>query len=159
MKRRPAAHTNAAPAKAGGRPRALSRLYEADETAWLDKSAALIRSGRHDRLDYENLASYLEDMARRDRHEIRSRLKILLIHLLKRDHQPEMQSRSWDLTIANQRDELKSELTATLRNHAEAILGKAYESAVKLAAMETGLRKDTFPKECPYTLDEILADE
>jgi undecaprenyl pyrophosphate synthase len=141
-----------------GRQR-LSRLYEADETAWLEESSRLIRSGRHDKLDYENLASYLDDMAKRDRREIRSRLMILLAHLLKRDYQSEKQSRSWEVTIINQRAELQSELTATLRQHAEEVLDKAYASAIKLAAAQTGLPKDTFPDKCPFTLDQILADE
>ena len=61
----------------------LAALYEADETAWLDQTAALIRSGRLDQLDTANLAEFLTDMARGDRREVVRRLVILLVHLLK----------------------------------------------------------------------------
>ena len=52
------------------RRKALADLYEPDETAWLEESSRLIRAGQLDELDYENLASYLDDMARSDRREV-----------------------------------------------------------------------------------------
>jgi hypothetical protein len=61
----------------------LSELYEADETAWLDAMADLVRQGRLEELDYAHLAEYLTDMARSDRREVESRLTTLLEHLLK----------------------------------------------------------------------------
>src|SRR5258708_39010814 len=84
---------------------ALGVLYEPDETAWLEESSRHIRAGRLDCLDYENLASYLEDMARRDRREIQSRLTILIAHLLKWRYQADKRTRSWEQTIVTQRIE------------------------------------------------------
>jgi hypothetical protein len=139
---------------------ALSELYLADETAWLDAMADLIRSGSHSELDYANLAEYLHDMASRDRKMVKSRLKQLLLHILKYTHQPEKRTPSWQGSILDQQQELEDELdSGTLRNHAEAILEDAYRDAVKLAAKETGLPEEGFPAECPYTLDELLAFE
>ena len=62
---------------------ALVSLYEADETAWLDRMAELIRERRYEELDYSHLQEYLTDMANRDRREVESRLRVLLSHLLK----------------------------------------------------------------------------
>jgi Domain of unknown function DUF29 len=45
-----------------------------------------------------------------------------------------------------------------LHNHALAVLAEAYASAVKLAAVETGLSAKSFPAECPYTLEQLLAE-
>jgi hypothetical protein len=45
--------------------------------------------------------------------------------------------------------------SGTLRNHAEATLGRAYTDGVRIAAAETGLDLATFPAECPYTLDGL----
>lgn len=64
-------------------PHALAALYEADETAWLERTADLVRTGRFDQLDAGTLAEYLTDMAKRDRREVFSRLVVLLSHLLK----------------------------------------------------------------------------
>jgi hypothetical protein len=83
----------------------------------------------------------------------------LLVHLLKWEHQPEQRSNSWQASIANQRDELKDLLeSGTLRNHALEILEKAYERAVKQAALETGLEIGMFPSDCRYTLESALAE-
>jgi hypothetical protein len=135
-------------------------LYETDETAWLEKMSKLIEERRYERLDYKHLSEYLSDMAKRDRREVFSRLKTLLVHLLKWDYQPRKRSRSWTLTIMNQRDDLRFELESkTLMNHALEVLPKAYARAVKLAAGETELPEERFPAECPYTLDQILSEE
>jgi hypothetical protein len=49
---------------------ALAAVYEADETAWLDETAALIRSSRIDQIDPSTLAEYLSDLAKCDRREV-----------------------------------------------------------------------------------------
>jgi hypothetical protein len=138
----------------------LADLYEADETAWLEAMADLIREGRWSELDYPHLQEYLSDMARRDRREVKSRLVTLLTHLLKWAYQPDHRSRSWRGTIIEQHQEL-AELAGrgVLRNHAEAILPEAYADAVKRAAAETGLAADSLPSECPYTLEQLLSWE
>ncbi|MCC6419673.1 MAG: DUF29 domain-containing protein [Gemmataceae bacterium] len=136
----------------------LTRLYEADETAWLEEMSRLIREGRLDEADTENLSGYLLDMAKRDRREVVNRLTTLIMHVLKSDHQPRKRSRSWQVTILTQKDELQDLLESqTLKNHAAEVLGKAYARAVKYASEETGLPADRFPNECPYTLDELLS--
>jgi hypothetical protein len=138
----------------------VAQLYEADETAWLEAMAQLIQQGCLDELDYSHLAEYLNDMARRDRREVMSRLTTLLVHTLKWVHQPDQRSRSWRGTIIEQQQEL-SELAASgvLRNHAEAILTHAYAKAVERASVETGLAAESFPGECPYKLEQLLSPD
>jgi hypothetical protein len=136
----------------------LSALYEHDETAWLEAMAELIRLGRLDEVDYPNLAEYLQDMARRDRREVESRLTTLMAHALKWVHQPDRRSGSWKGTIVEQRQELQGLVSCgVLRNHAEAVLAEAYSKAVERAAAETGLPTETFAGLCPYTLDQLLS--
>jgi hypothetical protein len=101
---------------------------------------------------------FLSDMAHRDRREVESRLIVLLKHILKWVHQPERRSRSWRVTIIEQRQELTSEASrGVLRNHAEAILEQAYAKAVERAAAETDLPTDRFPPSCQYSFAEVLA--
>ena len=138
----------------------LSRLYEADETGWLEQMSKLISERRYEELDYKHLGEYLLDMAKRDRREVLHRLTTLLTHLLKWEHQPRKRSRSWELTIRRERRELQDVLDSrTLENYALKILRKAYTRAAKDAATETGLAEERFPQECPYTLEELLSEE
>jgi hypothetical protein len=141
-------------------PQALAALYEADETAWLDATADLVRAGRLDQVDTHTLAEYLADMAKRDRREVESRLIVLIAHVLKWVHQPEGRSRSWRATIIEQRQELEGLAgRGVLRNHAEAVLAEVYPKAVERAEAETGLEVELFPDGCPYTLDQLLSSD
>lgn len=135
-------------------------LYERDETAWLDAMAILIREGRYDELDFPNLAEYLNDMAARDRREVRSRLVVLLLHLLKWEFQPARRTAGWRTTVINQRQELVVLASrGALRKHATEVLSDAFNAAVELAVAETGLNRAEFPAECPYSLDQLLSIE
>jgi hypothetical protein len=135
----------------------LSDLYHSDETAWLEQMAALAGADDAASMDLRNLSEYLADMARRDKREVLQRLVVLLVHLLKWEHRPEKRSRSWELTIQEQREELQDLLaSATLRNHARQEMGKAYEKAVRRAAVEAELAEDAFPAECPFSLDQVI---
>ncbi len=136
----------------------LHELYIEDETAWLDAMAELVKLGQRDVLDFPNLQEFLTDMARRDRREVESRLALLLQHILKWLYQPEQRSRSGQLTIVVQRDELKADIAkGVLRNHADDVLAEMYAKAVGWASVETGLPPEAFPAECPLTLDGVLA--
>lgn len=135
----------------------LHDLYSRDETAWLEAMAELARRGETGALDLENLAEYLTDMAQRDRREVKSRLVVLIAHLLKLQFQPKKRSRSWQVTVESQRQELADFAgEGVLRSHAETILPAAYANAVKRAVTDTGLPASTFPVDCPYTFDALL---
>lgn len=138
----------------------LSALYLADETAWLEAMSAFAAARNAEEIDWANLSEYLSDMAKRDRREVASRLKVLMAHVLKWQYQPLRQSKSWVNTICDQQEELSDILDSrTLRNHAATILTEIYPRAVGSAARETELPRETFPADCPYTLDELLSPD
>src|SRR5260370_747590 len=95
----------------------LADLYLADETAWLAAMADVLRAGNFSDMDYPHLMEFMEDMASRDRREVKSRLKILIAHVLKWIHQKEMRTPSWRATVNVQRDDLEDDLqiSKTLR--------------------------------------------
>lgn len=141
----------------GRKRRKLADLYEADETAWLEQMSAMAAEGAIASMDFENLSEYLADMAKRDKRETMNRLVVLLVHLLKWEHQPKKRSRSWELTIQEQREELQELLeSGALRNYAEEALSRAYQKAVRRAAVDTKLSEETFAEDCPFTLAQIL---
>lgn len=138
----------------------LTELYEADETAWLETMAELIADGRIDELDCAHLQEFLTDMANRDKREVESRLGVLMMHVLKWTHQEKKRSKSWRRTIVNQRRELTKMLkSGVLRKHAADALAAVYRDAVDDAVLETGLPTTEFPRECPYTLQMLLAED
>lgn len=136
----------------------LPELYTEDETAWREAMADLIAAGDYSALDYANLRELLSDMSISDRREVDSRLLVLLMHVLKWEHQPDHRSRSWRRSILGQQMSLSQVATrGVLRKHALAVVPELYPDAVRLAASETGLFPPDFPATCPYTLDELLA--
>src|SRR5204863_7196482 len=84
----------------------LATLYTEDETAWLEAMAAAARRGDVAALDLDHLSEYLTDMALRDRREVKSRLVVLLTHLLKWEYQKERRTRGWRTTVLHHRNEL-----------------------------------------------------
>jgi hypothetical protein len=137
----------------------LYELYDTDETAWLEQMAALAAAGDVAALDLKNLSEFLTDMAKREKREVVQRLVTLLVHLLKWDHQPDKRTKSWELTIQEQREELQDLLESdVLRNHAQQELAKVYQKAVRRAAVETELEEKTFPIECPFTLEQAIGE-
>jgi hypothetical protein len=136
----------------------LADLYAEDETAWLEAMATLVHRRDLAGLDLDNLGEYLADMALRDRREVKSRLVVLLAHLLKWEFQREKRLRSWRTAVLTQRQEL-TDLAGrgVLWAHAEAVLPGAYANAVELAASETGLPGASFPAVCPYAVEPLFA--
>ena len=85
-------------------------VYELDFHAWADEQATLLRAGRLSDIDAEHIAEEIEALGRGERHELTSRLSVLLLHLLKWSHQPDLRGRSWELTIKEQRRQLARHL-------------------------------------------------
>jgi hypothetical protein len=77
-------------------------LYDTDFVSWSEQQAAALREGRYADLDLPNLSEEIEALARSDRRELRSRLTILEMHLLKFEYQPERAKRSWLSAIVEQ---------------------------------------------------------
>src|SRR5438067_7954916 len=80
--------------------------YWGDFYSWLMEQAAHVRARRWEALDRENLAEEIESLGREQFNKLESALRVLMLHMLKWDHQPNLRSRSWVLSIEAQRLEL-----------------------------------------------------
>lgn len=138
-----------------------SDLYDEDHLAWLEQQADHLRAGQLDRLDVAHLIEELEEMGGSQRRELKSRLEILLLHMVKFDAQPRRRTRSWQSTIVEQRARIEDllEQSPSLRHGLEEVAQKAFAVAVKRAAIETGLKRSALPASLPYPLAAILEDE
>jgi DNA-binding transcriptional regulator YdaS (Cro superfamily) len=132
--------------------------YDRDYHVWLTRQAALLAERRFAELDLDNLIDEIQDLARSEKREIENRLNVLLVHLLKWRHQPTQRSGGWASTIIEQRARLLKRLqeSPSLRGYPGQALDEEYAIARDKAAAETGLRAATFPKTCPYTIDQVL---
>ena len=133
--------------------------YEEDFYAWTLEQARLLRAGDLSAIDVVNLAEEVESLGRRDRRELRSRLTVLLMHLLKWSKQPGLRSRSWSGTIREQRRQIEQILddSPSLRGFAGETLAGAYDDARRNAVAETGLAETEFPAVSPFTADDVLS--
>lgn len=135
--------------------------YERDFYSWLMEQARHVRDGRWDAVDRENLAEEIESLGREQFNKLESALRVLMLHVLKWDHQPANRSRSWVLSIRSQRLEAEDVLSDNpgLKPRVAEAVARGYRKARLEAAKETGLDEDAFPATCPYTWDEIVARE
>ena len=83
---------------------------------------------------------------------------MLLQHLLKWRFQAGRRGRSWRSTIIEQRDQIGAEFEYSPSPGAfqEGLFRRAYATARKKVAVETGLPLETFPVESPFTLEHAL---
>lgn len=132
--------------------------YDTDFYKWASKQADLLRTGKLSEADIEHIAEEIESMGKSEKRELISRLKVLFVHLLKWKYQPSRQSKSWQLTIKEQRMMLFDHLedNPSLKAIQDEVVLKAYRLARTKAARETGLDEDIFPEQCPYSFDEAL---
>lgn len=143
------------------KPIADSELYERDFYSWTFRQAELLRAGRYPELDIPNIAEELESLGREQFNALVSALRVLTMHMLKWDYQPERRSRSWIVTILVQRGEFADRLADNpgLKPRLDQALERAYRRARIEASGETGIDLKHFPPICPYDLATLMDRE
>ncbi|OIP78442.1 MAG: hypothetical protein AUK48_01635 [Oscillatoriales cyanobacterium CG2_30_44_21] len=136
----------------------MTIAHDRDFYAWTQNQAQLLRTGQFDILDIQQIAEEIEDMGRTEKRALESRLEVLIMHLLKWQYQPSLRSRSWQLTVREQRLRVYTLLedNPSLQPHLSQRMDKIYRLAVIAAERETGLT--LFPETCPYRIEEILSE-
>ncbi|OYY74661.1 MAG: hypothetical protein B7Y40_03525 [Gammaproteobacteria bacterium 28-57-27] len=136
----------------------LTTLYEHDFYGWVNEQARLLKTRQFQDIDIEHLIEEIESMGKSEKRQLKSRLRVLLMHLLKWSFQPSLRSHSWKITMRNQRRDLAEHLleNPSLKNELDSVLTSAYAGALGDAESETGLNESTFPAECPWTFSQII---
>ena len=90
--------------------------------------------------------------------ELVSRLAVLLGHLLQWELQPERRSRSWFLSVREQRRAIGRllEHNPSLRSRASAAMGDGFEAGIDLVLRDTDLSLRALPSRCPWSLEQSL---
>ena len=135
--------------------------YNIDHYAWLKRQITLLSVERLAQLDFENLAQEVSAIAKRDQRALKSRLAVLLVHLLKYQYQPERRGGSWLLTLQEQRTQIQQILedSPSLKNFFATSFAETYPQARVQAHLETKLSINSFPETCPYTPEQALDPE
>jgi hypothetical protein len=136
-------------------------LYETDFADWIATTAAALRAKNFAAVDWENLLEEIDAMGRRERKSLKSNLRILLMHLLKWQHQPEQRSGSWKGSIREHRLRICEDLqdSPSLKPYFRDVITAAYRDARAAAADETGLPLHHFPEDCQYSIEQLLDSE
>jgi hypothetical protein len=138
--------------------------YDDDFFAWTQHQGMVLRtmvvSDNH--FDRENVAEEIEASGRSERDAVRSQIRRIIEHFLKLAYSPAEQPRfDWMASIAEARAILGDKISPTLRRDAETMLARLYQDGrhrAELALRSRGEMQaaDNLPRECPYTIDDIL---
>jgi hypothetical protein len=129
-----------------------------DLYSWARRQAELLRAGRLSEIDSAAIAEEIDDVGDEQYDKLESSLRVVILHLLKWDHQPDRRSRSWTLSIREQRRRVLRQLRKNpgLKPLLDEAISEAYEDARDEASSETGLPLTAFPESRPYEYSEIM---
>ncbi len=126
-------------------------LYDRDFNLWIADTVACLKAGDFDHLDLENLIEEIDSLGRRDRRELKQRLRVLFGHLLKRMYVASPEDfRGWEMTIRNQRKQLQDllEESPSLKNYLLSEFDHLWRST--LSEVKEDYPTTGFPDACPF---------
>ena len=143
-----------------GRTRRLPARYDRDLYSWAVEQAALLRAGRIIEADAGNIAEELDDVGSEQYDKLQSALQIILLHLLKWDHQPRGGHAAGGQVLPG-RNQVRRVLRKNpgLKRRLEEAITAAYEDARVQAAAQTRLGPRTFPARCPSSRQQLMERE
>ncbi|MGK7933622.1 MAG: DUF29 domain-containing protein [Microcystaceae cyanobacterium] len=137
----------------------LRELYRTDDLAWYQTTLKTIKSHQLENLDLDSLAEVLDNLVRDKKRSGASFLEQIIRHLLLIEYwetERDYNYRHWLSEIVNFRNQLEIDMTTNLYQYLEEQRDKIYQRAVRYVVAKTGLRKDTFHKKCPYTMEQFI---
>lgn len=134
----------------------------ADRAAWADETARLVECGAWSDIDRRSLASELQELSRSEYNELRSRLRVVIAHLLKTAAHEGIPTASWRATIIEQRSSILDALeeSPSLRSRlGGAAYRRVWERAVELACAEAPAQALQLQAARTWDLDQVLREE
>ena len=133
-------------------------LHDRDFYGWVEQQCAALRDHDSSRLDWDWLSEELEALGRQEYRELVSRLGVLLGHLLQWQLQPERRSRSWFLSVREQRRAIGRllEQNPSLRPRLDEALADGFQNGVDLVLRETDLSLRAIPAVAPWSIADAL---
>ena len=139
-------------------PHQSATRYEDDLYGWVQQQVSLLRAKLVTDIDAANIAEELASVGNELREKLESATAVLTLHLLKWDHQTDLRSRSWALSVREQRRRIERLLRRNpgLKSVLDEAIVEGYADGRDRALLETGLDDDALPEACPYTFAEMM---
>lgn len=138
-------------------------LYEKDYHQWLEMTTQLLRERVFNTVDIEHLIDEISAMGRNEKLAIKSYLRLLIIQLLKWQHQPQNRSNEWVEIISEYRHKLNDILLESqgLKTFGLSVLQTCYQNACQTMSTEDHLPVEHFPtelfsEESPFSFEQVL---
>lgn len=144
-------------------PSSKVSLFDRDYYAWVKEQIRLLHLRQFEHLDLEHLPDELNDLAWLIQREIETNLEIICNHLLKYKYAREYLNSepccsSWRSALGIARKTIADQLrdSPSLQDYPVEQLDFRYELATSQVYQETKLPDDTLPKNCPWTVNQVL---
>ncbi|WP_353932628.1 DUF29 domain-containing protein [Okeanomitos corallinicola TIOX110] len=137
------------------------QLYEQDFYLWIQTTVKLLREGKLEQLDIENLIEEIDSMGRSEKKELKTRLIVLIEHLLKLQYwteEKDYNARGWRNTVVEQRRQIAYTLadSPSLKSVLNDIFLDCYTDARNDSLRKYQLSCELFPEESPFSLVDVL---
>lgn len=139
----------------------VSTLYDTDFSLWIQHTVEALKQQDWDRVDWDNLIEEVESMGRSEKRELKSRLLVILEHLLKLmfwESEKPQNTRGWRNTVIEQRNQvdLILEDSPSLKPWLAESFVESYAKARQQTLQKYGLPGDLFPTQPPFSLEDVL---
>ncbi len=137
--------------------------YDQDILAWSDQQAELLRrlarGERVNGIDWAHVVEEIEDVGLSELNAVRSLLRQMMVHLVKRPFWPEHAAiRHWREEIVAFQSDAEQRFAPSMRQRID--LDRLFTAALRqVAASDLGDIRRTVPDRCPCSLDQLLRDE
>ncbi|MBE9110794.1 DUF29 domain-containing protein [Nodosilinea sp. LEGE 07298] len=136
-------------------------LYDQDFYRWIQHTVQALKNRALDQVDWENLIEEIDSMGRSEKKELKSRLLVILEHLLKLmfwESEKAQNSRGWRNTVIEQRGQLELLLddSPSLRPMVQEFFLDSYARARTQVLQKSDLPSDRVPALPPFSVDDAL---
>jgi len=137
------------------------KLYEQDFYLWIQTTVKLLSEGKLKELDIENLIEEIDSMGRREKKELKTRLIVLIEHLLKLQYwteEKDYNARFWRNTVVEQRRQIAYSLadSPSLKSILNDVFLECYQDARNDTLRKYELPSELFPEDSPFSLLDVL---
>jgi hypothetical protein len=136
-------------------------LYDQDFYLWIQTTVQQLQERNLEKLDIENLIEEIDSMGRSEKKELKTRLVVLIEHLLKLQYwieEKDDNARGWRNTVVEQRRQIAYTLadSPSLKAILNDVFLPCYQDAKKDTINKYQLPSNLFPEEPPFSLAQVL---
>ncbi len=136
-------------------------LYDQDFYLWIQTTIQHLQERNLEQLDIENLIEEIDSMGRSEKKELKTRLVVLIEHLLKLQYwieEKDDNAGGWRNTVVEQRRQITYTLadSPSLKAILNDVFLPCYQDAKKDTINKYQLPSNLFPEEPPFSLDQVL---